>query len=117
MTASCFTIAIAIGASSDGNYVPLNRAGTVAGIFAFLYVLAEEVWKLTPRVVADEVENTFKLLHVERYPETEEPVRKFWALAEWAERSHKIVARSLEVFLVLLSGLLSGFGDLLGPYL
>ncbi|WP_210212112.1 hypothetical protein, partial [Mesorhizobium sp. M6A.T.Ce.TU.016.01.1.1] len=116
-TMGYFVVSIAFSYCMDGNYLPLNRAGTVLGTLGFLYVLVEEVWQLSPQIVSDEIEGSFSDMGLETHPDSVEPLRKFRAFASWAEAAHKPLVRTVEALLVVIGGILSGFGDLAGTFL
>ncbi|CAH0338937.1 hypothetical protein [Rhizobium sp. CECT 9324] len=115
-TLSHITVAYAWEACKAGEYGPLVRAGTVIQTIAFLYILIEEVWGITPRDLAMEMEDSFRRWHAHEMPEAAVAIDKFRTFAAWSNRVHRPLVRTVETLLVLLGGALSGFGDLIGQW-
>jgi hypothetical protein len=111
------TLVFAWEACKGGEYGPLVRAGTVIQTIAFLYILIEEVWGITPRDLAMEMEASFHRWHAHEMPEATVALDKFRTFAAWSSRVHRPLVRTVEALLVLLGGALSGFGDLIGPWI
>ncbi|NMG40380.1 hypothetical protein GRZ55_14120 [Chelativorans sp. ZYF759] len=117
LSLSYVAIATALTYSTGGDFSPLTRAGAVIVTVAFLYVLAEEVWKLTPRRLILEIEGSFSFAKLDEREESQIALQRFRAMTNRMVRWHRPVARSVEAFLIVLGGVLSGFGDLIGPYI
>lgn len=90
----------------------MARLGAIWSAMGFLYVLIEEVWKITPQSMHQEIEGSLALIG-DDLPGAAEAKRKFRGFANFTEKARLPLVRTIEVWLVVGGTLLDGFGDLL----
>jgi len=93
----------------------MQRVSSVWCAGGILYVLVEEIWKSTPRVLLNEIELSLELVNdnLRGAVDTKAKHRKF---ANRVIAIEKPVVRTIEAILLIGGALLSGFGDLLARF-
>lgn len=116
VTVCFFSFAPAWDACSVGSCVSFQRLGAFWSAAGFLYVLAEEIWKVTPRLMHEEIELSFARIDDDG-PGVLEAKRRFRQFAEFTDVVRKPMIRTVETLMVVGGTMLAGFGDLLGIWL
>lgn len=115
-------IALVIAASAAGwgweacgveDCTAMQRLGDLWSAVGFVYVLLEEVLKVMPQSMHEEIEGSFALFE-DDLPDARQAKERFRKFARFTGRIRMPLVRTMEAFLVVVGTLLGGFGDLLG---
>lgn len=116
LTVAWFSAAFSWDLCTADKCSSLPRLGNFWNAVGFLYVLAEEIWKITPQSMHEEIEGSFSLIddELEGAHAQKERFRRF---AEITAAIRTPMVRSIESILIVGGALLGAFGDLAGLWL